>query len=258
MPDELIPEIRWLVLISVIVPFYNEANTLKVLIDRIITLSLPRRWRLEIILVNDGSIDSSLEIAQSIKASCPDIVRLLSSDTNRGKGHAVRAGIGAAKGDVCLIQDADLEYDPRDYEKIIRHFEDPETDVVYGSRIMSNSEASYFRYYWGGRFLTLVTNLLFGSHITDEPTGYKAFRREIVEGLNLTSDGFELCPELTAKLILRGHRIVEVPIHYTPRSFGDGKKICARDGWIAIWTLLKLRFSFREAPSVGIPALAEL
>ena len=141
-----------------------------------------------------------------------------------------------------IVQDADLEYDPNDYAVILDRFTDTGVKVVYGSRILGGGSHSYRRYYWGGRLVTMFANVLYGSHLTDEPTCYKAIRREVLDELELVSKGFEFCPEITAKLLRRGYQIHEVPIRYHPRSFEQGKKISWRDGLIALWTLLRYRF----------------
>ena len=150
--------------------------------------------------------------------------------------------LAAATGEVVLIQDADLEYDPADYGRLLEPFRDPGVQVVYGSRILHpENPMSYRRYYWGGRFLSLFTNLLFRSSITDEPTCYKAFRTPLLKSLELACEGFEFCPEATAKVLRRGIPIIEVPIRYRPRSIQEGKKIRWYDGVTAVWTLLKYR-----------------
>jgi len=235
--------------LSIIIPFYNEAPTLAALLDKVLAVELAGVGR-EIIAVNDGSRDGSLAIAEDFAARHPGDLRLLSFAANAGKGSAVRAGLAAATGDILIVQDADLEYDPDDYRRIIDEYRDPAVMVVFGSRILgelrhlnngASRRRSYHRYYWGGRLVTLVANLVFGAHLTDEPTCYKSLRREVLDGLKLASTGFEFCPEITAKLLQAGHRIVEVPIRYYPRGFDEGKKIRYSDGLKAIWTLLKLR-----------------
>ena len=228
--------------LSIIVPFYNEEPTLEAILDRVWAVALPEVDK-ELVLVNDGSTDDSLAVARRWVARHPGDVRVLSFAENHGKGHAVIAGLEAATGDVLIIQDADLEYDPRDYRRILARFADPGVKVVYGSRILGSRNRSYSRYYWGGRLLSLAASLLYGVHLTDEPTCYKAIRRDVLDRLCLTSTGFEFCPEITAKIILLGYRIHEVPIHYYPRGFEKGKKIRPWDGIVALWTLVRYRFS---------------
>lgn len=237
--------------LSIIIPFYNEAATLAALLQKVIDVPLHGVTK-EIIAVNDGSQDGSEQIAGQFAARYPEQVKLLSFAVNRGKGRCVIAGMAEATGDVIITQDADLEYDPQDYRQIVAAYADPTVEVVYGSRVLggyvympdgSGCRRSYHRYYWGGRLVTLLANMLYGCHLTDEPTGYKSFRRRVVDGLELASQGFEFCPEVTAKLLRRGHRIVEVPIRYYPRSFEQGKKIRYSDGLKAAWTLLRLRLT---------------
>jgi len=241
--------------LSVVIPFYNEHATLATLVDRVLAVELPEGGRAEILLVDDGSRDGSGTIAADYAARHADRVRLISFPVNHGKGHAVRAGLEAATGDVCIIQDADLEYDPHDYLRILREYDDPQVTVVYGSRILGSVNRSYNRYYWGGRLVSFVTRLLFSTGITDEPTCYKSFRRAVLREIELKADGFEFCPELTGKLLRAGHRIVEVPISYTPRSFDEGKKIRASDGLKAIWTLVRIRIGLDRC--CATPAAAE-
>jgi glycosyltransferase involved in cell wall biosynthesis len=236
--------------LSIVIPFFNEAATLAALLDKVLAVDLGQTAK-ELIAVNDGSTDGSAEIAGRYAQAHADHVRLVSFPTNHGKGHAVIAGLGEATGDVIIIQDADLEYEPQDYRSILALYDDPAVKVVFGSRILGQRQQlnngvarrhSYERYYWGGRLVTFVTNLVYGARLTDEPTCYKSFRREVLAGLELQSRGFEFCPEITAKLLRRGYEIVETPIHYYPRGFDEGKKIRCTDGLKAIWTLLRLRW----------------
>ncbi len=236
--------------LSIVIPFYNEASTLAAILDKVLAVDLGGTAR-ELIAVNDGSTDGSAEIARRYANSHGAQVRLVSFPTNHGKGHAVIAGLREATGDVVIIQDADLEYDPNDYRSILALYDDPTVKVVFGSRILGERQHlnngaprrhSYERYYWGGRLVTFVTNLVYAARLTDEPTCYKSFRREVLDGIDLESRGFEFCPEITAKLLRRGYAIVETPIHYYPRGFEEGKKIRYTDGLKAIWTLLRLRW----------------
>ncbi|MBI3462387.1 MAG: glycosyltransferase family 2 protein [Planctomycetes bacterium] len=236
--------------LSIVIPFYNEAATLGALLEKVLAVRLGGVSK-EIVAVNDGSRDGSAEIAQRFAREQPGVIRLLSFPTNGGKGRAVIAGMRQASGDIIIIQDADLEYEPEDYRLILRAYEDPAVKVVFGSRILGSQQHlengtsdrySYRRYYWGGRLVTMAANLLYAAHLTDEPTCYKSLRREVLNELDLNSQGFEFCPEITSKLLRRGYRIVEVPIRYNPRSFAEGKKIRYTDGLRALWTLLWLRF----------------
>lgn len=232
--------------VSIIIPCHNEEATLPLLLERVLAAPTPD-FDKQVIVVDDGSTDGSAKSLGQFLVRYPSIVRAVMLPRNLGKGAAVRAGLGIAIGDVLLVQDADLEYDPADIASLLEKFRDPAVQVVYGSRIQGSriwdrGNWSYQRYYWGGRFLTWLTNFLYGSHLTDESTGYKALRRTALEGITLTADGFAFCPELTAKLLRKRLFIHEVPIHYTPRSFAEGKKIRWWDGAVAIWTLLKLRW----------------
>ena len=157
----------------------------------------------------------------------------------------MRTGLAAVTGDLVLVQDADLEYDPADYPALLAPFADPGVDVVYGSRNLQRNPKSSFTFYWGGRLLSWIANLLYNARITDEATGYKVIKTNLLRDLGLETDGFEFCPEVTCKLLQRGIAIHEVPISYNPRSWNDGKKIQWYDGLIAIWTLIRYRFFYR-------------
>ena len=158
----------------------------------------------------------------------------------------MRTGLAQVSGELVLVQDADLEYDPADYAALLEPFADPAVEVVYGSRNLRRNPRSSFSFYWGGRLLSWVANRLFGSHITDEATGYKVIKTGLLRALDLETDGFEFCPEVTAKLLQRGVKIHEVPISYHPRSWEEGKKIKWSDGLVAIWTLIKYRFLVKK------------
>jgi glycosyltransferase involved in cell wall biosynthesis len=235
--------------LSIVIPFYNEAATLGELVRKVLAVNLHPVSK-EIILVNDGSTDGSAEIACRLASENGDQISLISFQKNGGKGHAVIAGLRAATGDILIVQDADLEYEPQDYHRILAAYQDPSVNVVFGSRVLgaqqhhqngSTPRHSYERYYWGGRFVTLVANLAFAAHLTDEPTCYKSLRRELFNELELESQGFEFCPEITAQILRKGQRIAEVPIRYYPRGFEAGKKIRFTDGLKAIWMLLRQR-----------------
>lgn len=234
--------------LSVVIPCYNEERTLAAVLDRVIAAPPPEVEK-EILIVDDGSTDASATIAEDYARRHPGVVFTHRLPANRGKGAAVRHGFHQAAGDVVLIQDADLEYNPDEYPKLLAPFADPKVQVVYGSRILGSQNRSYNRYYWGGRGVTWFTNLVYGSKLTDEPTGYKTFRREFLQSILLECDGFEFCPEITAKVLRRKVTIHEVPISYTPRSFAEGKKIGWRDGFAALWTLLRFRWGGKGTPS---------
>jgi dolichol-phosphate mannosyltransferase len=224
--------------LSVIIPVYNEEATLEEIIARVYATGLIH----EIIAIDDGSTDNSSAILAQFQSRDHFPLRLLRHDRNRGKGAAIRTGMAAVTGDLVLVQDADLEYDPADYPTLLAPFSDPAVQVVYGSRNLRRNPRSSFAFYWGGRLLSWVANWLYGSHITDEATGYKVIKTKLLRDIGLETDGFEFCPEVTAKLLRRGVTIHEVPISYTPRSWEKGKKIQWYDGLIAIWTLVKYRF----------------
>lgn len=225
--------------LTIIIPVFNERPTIEAILEKVIqadSLGLTK----EIIVVDDGSTDGTTEILRHYRSK--DVTALF-HDRNQGKGAAVRTGIKNATGDIILIQDADLEYHPEEYPKLIKPFINDGALVVYGSRELSgqNRHSSLF-FHVGGRTITTVTNLLYGSHLTDVPTCYKAFRREIIADLPLRCQRFEFCPEVTAQVLKRHIPIVEVPISYTARSKKEGKKIKLRDGVQAIWTLIRCRF----------------
>lgn len=223
--------------LSVIVPVYNERHTVVQLLRQVAAVALDK----EIIVVNDGSSDGSGELLDSLEM---DGLRVIHHERNQGKGAAIRTALDQVTGEVVIIQDADLEYDPTEYPLLIEPIAKGRARVVYGSRILKKENpASSRRFYWGGRLVTLVTNLLYGSKLTDEPTCYKVFARQVIDEIPLTCTAFEFCPEVTAKVLGRGIEILEVPISYHPRSHSQGKKINAFDGIQAIWVLLKLRFS---------------
>ena len=227
--------------LSVIMPVYNERETIREILEKVGRVNLEK----EVIIVDDASLDGTSELLRAMEGSesmnNADI-RIVYHSQNQGKGTAIRTALSYVRGDVIIIQDGDLEYDPQDYPKLVAPLVGGETDVVYGSRTLGKGKRSYWRYYWGGRFLSWLTNILYGTRITDEPTGYKAFRTEVLKGLDLKCQRFEFCPEVTAKLCKRGYRIKEVPISYHPRKIEEGKKIRWIDGLIAIFTLLKYRF----------------
>ena len=228
--------------LSVIVPVYNEAATVAQIIERVLKVELGDAEK-EIIVVNDGSTDGTGAVLDSLVAHRPNPLKIVHHEQNRGKGAAVRTALEHVTGNIVITQDADLEYDPQEYPALLAPFEDPAVQVVYGSRNLHGNPRSSWSFYWGGRLLSWIANLLYGSHITDEPTGYKALRADLLRSLDLQSDGFEFCPEVTGKVLRRGIEIHEVPISYRPRSFDEGKKINWRDGLRAIWTLLKYRLS---------------
>ena len=233
-------------LLSVIIPCYNEFRTILPLLERVQRVSLAK----EIIIVDDGSTDGTRDLLTVLVAGLPGITVLLHPE-NRGKGAAVQTALAHATGEIVIIQDADLEYDPEDYHAVIAPICAGSTQIVYGSRNLRPNHYSYQSFYWGGRLVTWVTNLLYGVRLTDEATCYKAFARPVLQEVELCARGFDFCPEVTAKVLRRGYAIQEVPISYYARPREEGKKIRARDGFLAIWTLTRLRFARQRSANTA-------
>jgi glycosyltransferase involved in cell wall biosynthesis len=229
--------------LSVLIPVYNEEMTIGELIERVTRVDVGN-VEMEIIVANDGSTDASAQIIEEHRARHADVIRAYSMPINLGKGAAIRLGLHYAQGDVILIQDADLELDPNEYGNLLQPILAGTTDVVYGSRFLNSRKRGIpLRTRWANRFLTTLTNLLFGTRLTDMETAYKIFRRELLQGVRLRCVHFDFEPEITGQLARRGHRIVEVPISYNPRRADEGKKISWVDGIEAIYTLLRVRFA---------------
>jgi dolichol-phosphate mannosyltransferase len=227
--------------LSIIIPCYNEKNTILKILEKIERVNLSGISK-EIVIVDDGSTDGTGDLLREIAGV--KNYKIFFHDRNIGKGGALRTGFKYASGDIVIVQDADLEYDPEDYNRLIKPIIEGECKVVYGSREKNrdNKNHSGVSFYLGGLFLTWLTNLLYFSDLTDEPTCYKVFDRNILTSLNLQCQKFEFCPEVTAKILKKGIKIKEVPINYFPRKIHEGKKIRFSDGIHATWTLIKFRF----------------
>jgi len=223
--------------LSVIVPVFNERNTVAEILRRMRRVELP--VDLEIVVVDDASSDGTEKIVDTLEDST---VRVVRHPVNRGKGAAVRTGLGYARGDLVLVQDADLEYDPEDWPRLLAPILKGKARVVYGSRFTGERKNMLFLHWVGNRFLSLVTNVLYNTTLSDMETCYKLFDRQVLEGITITSNRFDFEPEITAKVLRRGHRIYEVPISYSGREFHEGKKITWRDGIRALTTLVRERF----------------
>jgi glycosyltransferase involved in cell wall biosynthesis len=223
--------------VSVIIPVYNEKSTIEEILRRVKAEEIAT----EILVIDDGSIDGTREILENLDQDSQ--LRVIHHDRNRGKGAAVRTGFQNAAGEVFLIQDADLEYDPRDYPSMIQPIEEGIADVVYGSRFLGGPRRTVmFWHMVANKMLTFMTNLLYNTILSDMETGYKVFKREIVDGMQIHANSFDFEPEFTAKILKKKVRVYEVPISFNPRDYDEGKKIGMRDAFQAVWTLFKYRF----------------
>lgn len=223
--------------VSIVMPVFNEKETIREILTQVRTVGLVS----QIIVVDDCSTDGTREVLQD-EAARDQTITLVLHDHNRGKGASVRSGIEQVTGDIVIIQDADLEYDPRDYPTLIRPIQEGRVKVVYGSRFLGPRKDMLFWHMLGNKLLTLVTNILYDSTLSDMETCYKAMRADVAKSLNIKSDRWGIDPEITAKVLRRGNRIFEVPISYYGREYYEGKKISWRDGFVVLWTLIKYRF----------------
>ena len=222
--------------LSVIIPIYNEVNNIHKTLKRGQATKLAK----EIVIVDDSSTDGTRDLLNKLDGK--EKVRVIFHEKNQGKGAAVVTGMTAAKGDVILIQDADLEYDPRDYPALLLPIQEGRADVVYGSRFLgAPRRVAMFWHQVANQLLTLMTNILYDSILTDMETGYKVFRREVVENMKIRSKRFNFEPEFTAKILKRKFRIYEVPISFNPRDYDEGKKIGLKDAFEAVWALIRYR-----------------
>lgn len=223
--------------LTVIIPVYNEVKNINEIVKRVQATKLAG----EIIIVDDGSKDGTRDLLQKIDGKKK--VRVILHEKNQGKGAAVVTGLKAATGDVLLIQDADLEYDPRDYPTLLKPIQEGLAEVVYGSRFLGGAHrVTMFWHQVANNLLTFMTNILYDSILTDMETGYKVFRHEVIEGMTIKAKSFNFEPEFTAKILKRKYRIFEVPITFNPRDYSDGKKIKLHDAFEAVWALIKYRF----------------
>ena len=224
-------------LLSVVVPVFNEAATVEEIVRRVLAVPL----RIQLIVVDDGSTDGTREVLQRLQQELG--FTLLQQPANAGKGAALRRGFEDVRGDLVVIQDGDLEYSPEEFPMLIDLICQGRADVVYGSRFIGRHRVFLFSHYLGNRLLTLLTNVLYNTMLTDMETCYKVMRTEVLRSMTLRSNGFGIEPELTAKIFKRGYRVYEVPITYDGRGYDEGKKIGWRDGVVALWVLLRYRFS---------------
>jgi glycosyltransferase involved in cell wall biosynthesis len=225
--------------LSIVMPVFNERTTLPAVLERVASVSFDK----EIVIVDDGSTDGTREYLQKMAQDPGEGIRVFFHDRNRGKGAALRTGFREVQGDLVIIQDADLEYDPKDYPNLLNPILDGRADVVYGSRFLGGPHrVLFFWHYVGNKLLTLISNMLTNLNLSDMETCYKVFRAEVIKNLAFSSDGFDIEAEITVKIAKAGYRVYETPISYSGRDYSEGKKITWRDAFPALWALIKYRF----------------
>lgn len=227
--------------VSILMPVYNEVSTIHEIIARVNAVEIPGLTK-ELIIVDDGSTDGTREILQAMPNTGTQ--KIYFHAHNMGKGAALRTGLHYTTGDIILIQDADLEYDPAEYPELLKPILSGRADVVYGSRMTGAKVRRdfHFLHFVGNKFLTLLTNILYNTILTDMETCYKVFRADVIKSFQIKSNRFNFEPEITAKVLKRKYKLYELPISYYGRDFSEGKKITWRDGFSAVWTLIKYRF----------------
>ena len=224
--------------ITVLIPVYNELNTLEIILKKVEETNLCGLEK-EIILIDDYSTDGTRDILKKLESK----YKVLYHDKNMGKGAALKTGFANMTGDIVIIQDADLEYEPKDYENLVKEVYEGNADIVYGSRLMGKPDDSFiWTHLWGNRLITFVANILYGQKLTDIETCYKVFKRELLDGVDVKSHRFDFEPEITAKMLKKKAKFMELPISYSGRGHDEGKKITWKDGFGAIWALIKYRF----------------
>jgi len=226
--------------LSVLIPVYNEQQTIESVLAAVLAVRLPDGVEIEAVVVDDASTDDTPTL---LARQTDPRIRTFRQDRNRGKGSAVRRALAEARGDICVIQDADLEYDPRDFPVLLDPILEKGADAVYGSRFLGSHRVFLYWHYMANKSLTWLTNVLYDTMLTDMETGYKAVRTEILREMNLRSNTFDIEPEITAKLFRKRRKVFEVPISYNGRSYAEGKKIGLKDAFIALWAILRFRFT---------------
>ena len=232
---------RFAMKLSIVIPVFNEANTVSALIEKVRSVDLGPGLDKEIIIVNDGSSDGTREALRAYEADVAG-VRVHHSVVNLGKGASIRIGFAHATGDIVTIQDADLELDPSEFKRLVVPIVDGSADVVFGSRFLGKGKKGTLSFYVANRGLSMLTNVLYGARLTDIETCYKVFRRDVLDALKLRGSRFEIEPEMVAQVLKRGFRLVELPIGYNPRTTNEGKKLSWKDGYGAIAMLVRQRF----------------